>query len=162
MSKEALMSKNKLTEYEKELEYLKTIKRKEIAETIKEARSHGDLSENSEYDEAKNTQAMIESRIAEIEKMLQNAKVIDEDELTTDKVGIGCVVKVKDIDEGEVETYSIVSSSESDAMAGKISDESPVGSALMEHKVGDVCEVTVPSGITLRYKVMDIGKQSFS
>ena len=162
MSKEALISKNKLTEYEKELEYLKTIKRKEIAETIKEARSHGDLSENSEYDEAKNTQAMIESRIAEIEKMLQSAKVIDEDELTTDKVGIGCVVKVKDIDEGDVETYSIVSSSESDAMAGKISDESPVGSALMEHKVGDVCEVTVPSGITLRYKVMDIGKQSFS
>jgi transcription elongation factor GreA len=162
MSKEALMSKNKLTEYEKELEYLKTIKRKEIAEIIKEARSHGDLSENSEYDEAKNTQAMIESRIAEIEKMLQNAKVIDEDELTTDKVGIGCVVKVKDMDEGEVETYAIVSSGESDAMAGKISDESPVGSALMEHKVGDICEVTVPSGLTLRYKVMEIGKQSFS
>lgn len=162
MGKEALISKSKLLEYEQELDYLKTIKRKEIAETIKEARSHGDLSENSEYDEAKNTQAMIESRIAEIEKMLQNAKVIDESELSTDKVGIGCTVKVRDMDEKAVETYAIVSSSESNALAGKISDESPVGSALIDHKVGDVCEVTVPSGLTLRYKILEIGKQSFS
>lgn len=162
MGKEALISKGKLLEYEHELEHLKIVKRKEIAETIKEARSHGDLSENSEYDEAKNTQAMIESRILEIEKMLQNARVIDEDELSTDKVGIGCVVKVKDIDEDDIETYAIVSSSESDALAGKISDESPVGSAFMEHKVGDICEVKVPSGITLHYEIMEIGKQSFS
>lgn len=162
MGKEALMSKSKLLEYEQELEYLKTIKRKEIAETIKEARSHGDLSENSEYDEAKNTQAMIESRIAEIEKMLQNAKVIDESELSTDKVGIGCTVKVRDLDEKVTELYAIVSSSEADALTGKISDESPVGSALIDAKVGDVREVTVPSGLTLRYKVLEIGKQSFS
>jgi len=161
MGKEALISKHKLTEYEQELEYLKTVKRKEIAETIKEARSHGDLSENSEYDEAKNIQAIIESRILEIEKMLQHAKVIDEDELTTDKVGIGCVVKVKDIDAKNTETYAIVSSSESDALAGKISDESPVGSALMDHRVGDLCEVTVPSGMTLHYKIVEIGKQTF-
>ncbi len=161
MGKEALISKHKLLEYEQELEHLKTIKRKEIAEIIKEARSHGDLSENSEYDEAKNTQAMIEARILEIEKMLQNAKVIDEEELSTEKVGIGCVVKVKDLDEGEVETYAIVSSSESDALVGKISDESPVGSAMMDHKVGDVFEVSVPSGLTLHYQVMEIGKQSF-
>jgi transcription elongation factor GreA len=162
MGKEALMSKSKLMEYEHELEYLKTVKRKEMAEIIKEARSHGDLSENSEYDEAKNTQAMIESRILEIEKMLQNAKVIDEDELSTDKVGIGCVVKVKDMDDGGMEIYAIVSSGEADALAGKISDESPVGSALIDHRVGDTVEVAVPSGATLRYKVMEIGKQSFS
>lgn len=162
MSKAALISKGKLLEYEQELEHLKTIKRKEIAETIKEARSHGDLSENSEYDEAKNTQAMIESRIAEIERMLQNARVIDENELSTDKVGIGCTVKVRDMDEKVTETYAIVSSSESDALTGKISDESPVGSALIDRKVGDVCEVTVPSGLTLRYKVLEIGKQTFS
>ena len=102
MGKEALMSKNKLREYEQELEYLKTVKRKEIAEVIKEARSHGDLSENSEYDEAKNSQAMMESRIVEIESILQNAKVIDEDELSTDAVGVGCVVKVKDLDFDEI------------------------------------------------------------
>ncbi len=161
MGKEALISKHKLLEYEQELEHLKTVKRKEIAETIKEARSHGDLSENSEYDEAKNMQAMIESRISEIEKMLQNAKVIDEEELSTDKVSIGCVVKIKDLDEKEIETYAIVSSSESDALSGKISDESPVGSALMDRRVGDVCEAVLPSGLSIRYEIVEIGKQSF-
>lgn len=161
MIREALISKHKLLEYEHELEYLKTVKRKEIAEIIKEARSHGDLSENSEYDEAKNTQAMIESRIADIERMLQNAKVIDEEELSTDKVGIGCVVKIKELDEGDEEIYAIVSSSESEPLAGKISDESPVGSALMGRAVGDVCEVSVPSGATLHYRILEIGKQSF-
>ena len=162
MPKESLISKGKLMEYERELEYLKTVKRKEIAETIKEARSHGDLSENSEYDEAKNTQAMMESRILEIEKMLQNARVIDEDELTTDQVNIGCVVKIRNIDENEVESYAIVSSSESDPMIGKISDESPVGAALLGHRVGEICSTVVPSGATLHYEIMEIGKQSFS
>ena len=162
MPKESLISKGKLMEYERELEYLKTVKRKEIAETIKEARSHGDLSENSEYDEAKNTQAMTESRILEIEKMLQNARVIDEDELTTDQVNIGCTVKIRNIDEDEIESYAIVSSSESDPMIGKISDESPVGAALLGHRVGEVCSTVVPSGATLHYEIMEIGKQSFS
>lgn len=159
MGKEALMSKSKLKEYEQELEYLKTVRRKEVAEVIKEARSHGDLSENSEYDEAKNTQAMVESRIAEIEKMLQNAKVIDESELTTDKVGVGCTVKVKF--NGDIENYSLVSSGETDALRGKISDESPVGSALIGHRVGDTCNVMAPSGV-IRMEILEIGKQNLS
>ena len=161
MPKESLISKGKLMEYEHELEFLKTVKRKEIAETIKEARSHGDLSENSEYDEAKNAQAMVESRILEIEKMLQNARVLDEDELTTDQVGIGCTVKIRDIDENEIESYAIVSSSESDPMTGKISDESPVGAALLGHRVGDLCSTVVPSGATIHYEIIEIGKQTF-
>lgn len=162
MGKEALMSKSKLKEYEQELEYLKTVRRKEIAEVIKEARSHGDLSENSEYDEAKNTQALMESRIAEIEGILQNAKVIDESELSTDRVGIGCIVKVKDLEFDETEEYSIVSSGEADAMSNKISDESPFGQGLMGHGTGDICEVTTPTGAVIRYQILEIGKQSFS
>ncbi|MEA4911645.1 MAG: transcription elongation factor GreA [Oscillospiraceae bacterium] len=161
MSKEALMSKAKLKEYEQELEYLKTVKRKEIAEVIKEARSHGDLSENSEYDEAKNNQAMVESRIVEIEKMLQNAKVLDEDELSTDKVSVGSVVRVEYLYEGEAEEYSIVSSGESDAANNKISDESPVGSALIGHRAGETVEALTPGGVT-RLKIKKIGKQNLS
>ena len=159
MSKEALMSKAKLKEYEQELEYLKTVKRKEIAEVIKEARSHGDLSENSEYDEAKNNQAMVESRIVEIEKMLQNAKVLDEDELSTDKVSVGSIVSVEYLDEGETEEYSIVSSGESDAVNNKISDESPVGNALIGHRAGETVEALTPGGLT-RLKIKKIGKQN--
>ncbi len=161
MAKEALISKAKLIEYEQELEYLKTIKRKEIAEVIKEARSHGDLSENSEYDEAKNTQAMIESRIVEIEKMLQNAKVLDEDELTTDKVSVGSIVKVKYMESGMEAEYYIVSSSEADAMNNKISDESPVGEALIGHKKGEVCEANTPGGV-IQIKITHIGKQALN
>ncbi|MEG0750515.1 MAG: transcription elongation factor GreA [Oscillospiraceae bacterium] len=162
--KEELMSKNKLVAYEQELEFLKTTKRKEIAETIKEARSHGDLSENSEYDEAKNAQAMVEARILEIEKMLQNAKVIDEDELTTDKVCVGCVVtgkfKYPDEDSDIEEVYSIVSSSESDINVNKISNESPMGSALVGHVVGDKIEITVKGGL-ITCEILAIGKQNF-
>ncbi len=161
MSKEALMSKSKLLEYEQELDFLKTTKRKEIAEVIKEARSHGDLSENSEYDEAKNAQALMESRIAEIENILQNAKVIDEAELSTEHVGIGCTVKVKDLDMNEVEDFAIVSSGEANAMAGKISDESPIGGALVGRRVGDTVTVTTPTGAVIHYQVLEIGKQVF-
>ncbi len=160
---ESLMSKAKLAEFEKELEFLKTVKRKEMAEIIKEARSHGDLSENSEYDEAKNSQAIMEARIVEIERMLQNAKVIDEDELSTEHVAIGCTVSLLDVGEKEKVTYAIVSSSEADAFNNKISDESPVGAALMGHKKGDKVDILVPfSGETIHYQVLDIGKQSFN
>lgn len=161
MSRESLMSKNKLREYEQELEYLKTVRRKEIAEIIKEARSHGDLSENSEYDEAKNTQALMESRIAEIESILQNAKVIDEEELSTEHVGIGCTIKVKDLDFDEIEEYALVSSGEADPMANKISDESPVGAALLGAHVGDTVDVVTPNGAVIRFEVLEIGKQNF-
>lgn len=165
VKEEQLMSKAKLIEYEQELEHLKSTRRKEIAETIKEARSHGDLSENSEYDEAKNTQAMVEARIAEIEKMLQNAKVIDEDELTTDKVSIGSVVtavfRYPDEDGDVKETYSIVSSSESDIRQNKISNESPVGSALIGHAVGDKLTIDTKGG-EISCEILSIGKQSFA
>lgn len=162
---EQLMSKAKLVEYEQELEYLKSTRRQEIAEIIKEARSHGDLSENSEYDEAKNTQAMVEARIAEIEKMLQNAKVIDEDELSDDRVSVGSTVTGRfnyPEEDGEVEeTYSIVSSSESDIYTNKISDESPVGSALIGRSVGDSIEVDVKGGV-VKCVILSIGKQKLS
>ena len=161
MAQEIKMSAAGLKAMQEELEYLKTVRRKELAEEIKEARSHGDLSENSEYDEAKNNQAMVESRIVEIEKMLQNAKVLDEDELTTDKVSVGSVVHVEYLDDGEAEVYSIVSSGEADAIHNKISDESPVGNALIGHRAGETVEALTPGGTT-RLKIKKIDKQSLN
>lgn len=156
------MSYSGLKALEDELDFLKSVRRKEVAEKIKVALSFGDLSENSEYDSAKNEQAMVEARIAQLEKTLTNVKVIDENELSTDFAGIGCVVKLQDMEEGGTEQYSIVSSSEANVAEGKISDESPIGKALMGKAVGDVVEVTVPSGAVLRYKIKKIGKQKLS
>lgn len=158
MATEYLISKAKLNELEKELEYLKTVKRQEMAATIKEALSHGDLSENSEYDEAKNAQAIMEARIAEVEKMLQSAKVIDEDAVSTEFVSIGCTVEVLFDGDDETETYAIVSSGEADAMNNKISNESPLGSALVGHKVGESITAKTPGG-ELQLKIVKIGKQ---
>ena len=160
MKKEILMSLQGVKALEQELEFLKTVRRKEVAQKIKVALSFGDLSENSEYDEAKNDQAMLESRIAYIEKTLNNVKIIDVSELSTDSVGIGCTVKVKDLDTDEIEDYSVVSSNEASIREGKISDESPVGSALMGKVAGERFEVTVPSGMTIRYELLEIGKQT--
>jgi len=145
---------------EQELDHLKTVRRKEVAQKIKTALSFGDLSENSEYDEAKNDQAMLESRIAYIEKTLTNVKVIDMDELSTDSVNIGCTVKIKDAETGDVEEYTVVSSNEASVLEGKISDESPVGSAMMGKEAGQVFEVTIPSGAVIRYELLEISKQS--
>ncbi len=131
-----MLTNEGLQNYEKELENLKTVVRKEVAEKIKVARSFGDLSENSEYDEAKNEQAMVEARIAEIEAILKNAQVIDESELTNEHIHIGSKIKVHDFDFDEDIEYQIIGSGEADPFNGKLSDESPVGSAFIGHKVG--------------------------
>ncbi|TZE81567.1 transcription elongation factor GreA [Calorimonas adulescens] len=156
-NKTVVLTYEGLKKYEEELEYLKSVKRLEIAEKIKLARSYGDLSENSEYDEAKNEQAFIEGRIAQIEQMLRNAKVIDEEDVSTESVNIGTTVRVLDKEFNEEDEYTLVSSAEADPMHNKISDESPIGRALMGHKVGDEVEVEIPDGI-VRLKILDIKK----
>ena len=142
---------------EQELEQLKTVRRKEVSEKIKVALSFGDLSENSEYDEAKNEQAMVEARIAEIEQMLKNATVLDESGITTDAISVGSVITIKHTKLGRVDTYKIVGSTEAAPLQKKISDESPVGKAMIGHRVGDLVEVEAPSGVIV-YEVREIGK----
>ncbi len=154
-NKEMVVTPEGLKALEDELEELKTVKRKEVAEKIKVARGFGDLSENSEYDEAKNEQGLIESRIIFLEKMLKNVRVLDHAELTNETVMVGCRVKVRDED-GEIEEYSIVGSTEADPMEGKISDESAVGKGLIGKRAGEVAEITVPSGAVVRYEVLEI------
>ncbi len=156
MAKPVILTSEGLVNLERELEELKTVKRKDIADKIKVAISFGDLSENSEYDEAKNEQAMIEARILQIETMLKNVKVLDADELNTDVVNVGSKVKLKDVEFDEEETFHIVGSTEADPTNGKISDESPVGKALLGHKVGDKVDITVPSGAVISYEVLEI------
>lgn len=157
MNKEIVMTYAGMRALEEELENLKTVKRKEVAEKIKVARGYGDLSENSEYDEAKNEQGFVESRIAELEKMLKNARVIDEDDLTTDKVGIGTHVKLRDED-GDEDEYDITGSTEANPVEGKISNESAVGAALVGHKAGDKVEITLPSGAVAVYEILSIAR----
>ena len=156
-NKEIVVTPAGLAALEAELEELKTVKRKEIAEKIKVARGFGDLSENSEYDEAKNEQGFIESRIAQLESMLKRVRVLDEDEISDDTVMMGSIVKVEDED-GEVEEYTISSSTESDLATGKLSDESPVGAALLGKHAGDTADVTLPGGAEIQYKVLEIRK----
>lgn len=155
--KQVVLTYEGVKKLEEELEYLKTVKRKEITQKIKVALSFGDLSENSEYDEAKNDQAFVEGRIALLENMLKSAKVIDEDDITTDKVGVGCTVKVKDMEFDDDIDYTIVGSAEADPSKLKISNESPVGRGLLGGKVGDVVDVSVPDGV-IKYKILDIRK----
>ena len=147
MAQEIKMSAAGLKAMQEELEYLKTVRRKELAEEIKEARSHGDLSENSEYDEAKNTQGLVENRITELEQMIKNAVVIDESELSVD---------IRMTGEDETEEYDIVGRTEADPLNGKISDESPVGHALLNKAVGAKAEVLLPTGHTVEYTVLRI------
>ena len=154
-NKKYLMTYEGVKKLEEELEYLKTVKRKEITEKIKVGLGYGDLSENSEYDEAKNEQAFVEGRIIQLENMLKNASVIDESEISTDVVSVGSIVKVKDYEFDEEVEYSIVGSAEADPMEFKISNESPVGSALMGKKIGEIIEVTVPGGIS-KFEILGI------
>ena len=154
-SKKFIMTYEGVKKLEEELEYLKTVKRKEITEKITVALGYGDLSENSEYDEAKNDQAFTEGRIIQLENMLKNAVVVDESEIPKDKVSVGSIVKVMDYEFDEEVEYTIVGSAEADPMNFKISNESPVGSALIGKKVGDVVEVAVPSGVS-KFEVLEI------
>ena len=157
MAKRVLLTSEGLKKLQDELDNLKNVRRKENTEALKVAKSFGDLSENSEYDEAKNEQAEIEARISEIENMLKNIEIIDEEGIATDVVSIGTKVSVKDLDDGEVMEYLIVGSTEADPMKGKISDESPVGTALLGHKIGEVVVVEAPMG-KLEYEVLNISK----
>jgi len=157
MADEILLTYAGLNELQAELEQLKTVGRKDVAEKIKVALSFGDLSENSEYDEAKSDQGKLESRINEIEAMLQNVKILDEDDLNTEIVHIGSKLKVKDIEYNEVMDYQIVGFAQADPEKGRISDESPVGKALLGHTVGDTVEVEVPAG-KLLFEIIEISK----
>ena len=155
MEKDIFFTPEGLEKIENEIEYLKTVRRKEVSERIKVALGYGDLSENSEYDEAKNEQAQVEERIAKLEMMVRNAKIIDEKDLNTDVVNIGSSVKVRELDTMEEDEYTIVGSAEADPLEGKISNESPVGSRLLGNRVGDVVEVEVPDGI-IKYEICGI------
>lgn len=155
--KKYVMTYEGVKKLEEELEYLKSVKRKDITEKIKVALGYGDLSENSEYDEAKNEQAFTEGRILQLENTLKNASVVDESEITTDVVSIGSVVKVKDYDFDEEVEYTIVGSAEANPMEFKISNESPVGSGLLGKAKGEIIEVVVPGGIS-KFEVLDIRK----
>ena len=157
MAKNVFLTPEGLKELENELDFLKTEKRTEIAEKIKIALSFGDLSENSEYDEAKNDQAKLEARIAEVEAMLKNAKVIEAHELDKDSIHIGTRFKVLDVEFNEELEYQMVGSAEADPMEGKISDESPVGQALLGKKAGDIAVAETPSG-ELHFQVIQILK----
>ncbi len=157
MAKEIFVTEEGLKKLEAELENLKTVERKNIAEKIKVAVSFGDLSENSEYDEAKNEQAIIEARIAEIEEQLKNVQIVDASALDNDVVRVGLSVKLKNVDTGESEEYRIVGVTEADPFEGLISDESPIGKALLGKKVNTVVEVEIPVG-TVKYKITKISK----
>ena len=156
--KQVVLTSEGLKQLEDELEYLKTEKRQEVKEKIKEALAFGDLSENSEYDEAKNEQGQVEVRIMQIEKMLKNVKLIDKKEITTKVVSIGSKVKIHDVEFDEDVEYVIVGSTEADPMKNRISDESPVGKALIGAKVGQTVQATVPTGEVLEFKVLKISK----
>ncbi len=142
---------------EEELEYLKTVKRVEVAERIKVARSFGDLSENAEYDAAKNEQAFMEGRIMELENTLRNAQVVSEDEVPSDTITVGSSVLLRDTASGREMTYYLVGSSESDPFKGRISNESPVGRALFGRKIGETVKIAVPAG-TLNYTIVSISR----
>ena len=154
MAKEFKMTAENLENYKQELEYLKTVRALEVAEQIKEARSFGDLSENAEYDEAKNEQGKVYSRIAELENLIAHAVVITDESYAEDEVNPRCRFEAEDED-GFVEEYRFVGSQEANPIEGKISDESPFGKAMLGHKIGDVVEFEAPAGV-VKYKVISI------
>lgn len=154
MENEVLLTKEGFKQYEEELEYLKTVRRQEIAEQIKIARGFGDLSENADYDEAKNEQAQVEARILVLENMLENAKIIEESKIKKDVVSAGSTIILKDPNNYEFE-YTIVGSAEADPLKGRISNESPVGKACLGAKVGDTISVEAPGGM-IEYKLESI------
>ena len=155
--KEIILTQDGLKKLEEELENLKSVKRREVAERIKVAIGYGDISENSEYEDAKNEQAFIEGRIITLEKMLRNARIINNDEIDIDTVSIGSIVTVEDLEFGDTMEYAIVGTAESDPLKNRISNESPVGKAILGKKKDTVVEVNVPAGI-IQYKIIDIKK----
>ena len=157
--KKNILTYEGLKKLEDELQDLKVVRRKEIAEKIKEAREQGDLSENAEYDAAKDEQRDSEARIEQIEKILKNAEVVLEEEIDLDKINIGCNVRVLDLEYNEEEEYKLVGSSEASSLQNKISNESPIGRALIGARIGDVVTVEAPAG-EIKYKVLSIHRAS--
>lgn len=157
MAKEYKLSPERLKELEAELNYLKTDRDKEVTEMIKVARGYGDLSENSEYDDAKNEQAKLYARIAEVEEILAGAVVINADEAATDHIGLGCTFTVKDLEMDEESTYELVGSQEANPMKGRVSDDAPFGRAMVGARVGDIVKVEAPVG-TIEYQVVKIAR----
>lgn len=151
------VSKAGFEKLQADLDYLITVRRGEVAEKLKEARSFGDLSENAEYDEAKNEQGILEARIAELENIIANAVVVEDDDISVTEIGVGSIVKIRDLEFDEIEELQIVGSTESDPDNNKISDESPIGKAALKKKVGDIFEVEAPVG-TLKFEVLEISK----
>ena len=159
--KKNILTYEGLKRYEDELHELKVVRRKEVAQKIKEAREQGDLSENAEYDAAKDEQRDIEARIEDLEKILKNVtEVVDEEEANTKSVGIGCKVTIYDYEYDEELEFAIVGSTEANSLKGKISNESPLGSALHGAKMGDEVTVEMPNGMTSKYKVLKISKNN--
>ena len=154
MDKKNILTYQGLQKLEDELQNLKVVRRKEVAQKIKEAREQGDLSENAEYDAAKDEQRDIEARIVDLEKLLKNAAVVVEDEIDLDKISIGCQVKVLDVEEDEEMEFKIVGSTEANSLDGKISNESPVGRALLGKKAGETVDVETQAGV-IQYKILD-------
>ncbi|MDT8902755.1 transcription elongation factor GreA [Anaeroselena agilis] len=153
--KQIILTAEGLKKIEQKLDHLKSVRRRDVAERIKQAIEFGDISENSEYEDAKNEQAFIEGEIITLEKMLRNAKLIDEDEISADVVTIGSTVVLKDLEFGDELEYTIVGSAEADPTESRISNESPVGEAILGRKVGSIVEVNVPAG-SLKYEIVDI------
>jgi len=153
--KEVIMTPEGYGQLKEKLELLSTTKRREVAERIKHAREFGDITENSEYDDAKNEQAMLEQEIAKLEERLAHARVIEAGDISTDVVGIGTVVRLRDIDANETIEYTIVGSAEANPAERRLSNESPVGKAILGHKKGETIEVAAPRG-KLKFKIMDI------
>ena len=159
--KKNIITYESVKKYEEELHDLKVNRRREVAQKIKEAREQGDLSENAEYDAAMDEQRDIEARIEKLEKILKNAEVVDEEEIATDKVSIGCVVKIKDVNAKKEMTYKIDAPTEANPLKGIISYESPVGAGLIGKKVGETVTIEAPAG-ELKFKVLDIQKPKLS
>lgn len=157
MEKQTILTKEGLQNLEEELEYLKVTKRKEVSERIKKALAFGDLSENSEYDEAKNDQALVETRILEIENIIKTAKVVDDKDVNTNSIFVGCKVSVRDLDNQKDFEYKIVGSSEADPVQGRISSDSPIGSGLLGKRKGDKVKVHTPGGIR-NFEILKIFK----
>ena len=157
MAKQIFVTKEGLEKLQKELDFLITVKRKEVAMAIQKARAFGDLSENSEYDEAKNEQAEIEGKIAHLEETLKNVVLIDEKDIKTDVISVGCEVKLYDLTLDEESEYTIVGSTECDPFNNKISDESPLGKALLGQREGDNINVETPIGVD-KYNIISISR----
>ncbi|MBS3811934.1 MAG: transcription elongation factor GreA [Halanaerobiales bacterium] len=157
MAEEVLLTEKGYEKLEEELEQLTTVKRREVAKRIKVAREFGDISENSEYDDAKNEQAFIEGRIKEIKRLIDNAKVVKSDEISNDKVNLGTTVRLHNLDEDTFVTYKLVGTAEIDPSKNKISDKSPIGKAMLGQTVGTKLQVTVPKGI-INYEIISIKK----